>query len=535
VKPIDTRKLKAEAAEAQSRGAYRKALTLYETLCECDPQDPLGPHRAGELHRRLGKPAEAIRRLCEAAQLYARQGFLIKAIAVSKIILQVDPGHRETQAELSALYSKSREQEAQRVVAAPDPPRAPVPAPRGGGVEAIPVSTSSVSSYAPADEIALELPGADELAALGVKPSAPPPPSVTAPPSGAPQARAKRSASEIRGGIPRVPRPPPSELPLAAVSLAGRLAEAHPLEGPEAEALTGALEIAIEAGEPEELVEEILVLDEVEKPVPRRPLPRTPLFSALDEDALRELIERLDCVTYLPGDTIARQGEVGDSLFVIVSGEVGIVHEGPPRRELRRLSEGTFFGEIAVVSDFPRTATVVATRETEVLRISRAVVWQLVERYPETLSVLLRFLRDRLLETLQSTSPLFLALPPPERQALAAKFKFLEVEADRALIKQGERSEALYFLMAGRLEVASEQGGVRHALGEIGPGAIVGELSLLTRNPAGATVRTVTRCWLMSMGRHAFSEVLMTYPTVLEYVHGLAEKKIEALERLELV
>jgi len=60
-------------------------------------------------------------------------------------------------------------------------------------------------------------------------------------------------------------------------------------------------------------------------------------------------------------------------------------------------------------------------------------------------------------------------------------------------------------------------------------------LSLLTRNPAGATVRTVTRSWLMSMGRSAFSEVLMTYPTVLEYVHGLAEKKVEALERLELV
>src|SRR5207237_4745845 len=136
---------------------------------------------------------------------------------------------------------------------------------------------------------------------------------------------------------------------------------------------------------------------------------------------------------------IAQQGEVGDALYVVVSGEVSVVHEGPPPRELTRLGEGAFFGEISMLTDFPRIATVLALEETEVLRVSRAVVWDLVGRHPEFLAVLLRFVRDRLIATLRNTSPLFLALPPAERQEIAGRFRLLEVEADRALVQEGER------------------------------------------------------------------------------------------------
>jgi CRP-like cAMP-binding protein len=605
LKAADTRKLKTEAAAAQSKGNYRKALTLYEELCTGEPNDPLGPHRAGELFHRLGKPSDAIRRLRQAAELYARQGFLVKAIAVCKLILQVDPSHKETQSELSALYA--RKQETGPPPAPAEPPAQPA-APRKPEVEAIPIATDDAGhpsgfegqthmpgvvleepegaplAAAPeasqAEEpLAVDLPDPLELAALGIQTAPPPTPAPSTSPSPAAAAVSqplrKRSASEIRGAIPRIaperpppapaapppaprpapppaaaatppptaaPPPPPIELvapaaapvidlaaPLSAVSL-GELAGARPFRGPEAGAAADALEIAIDL-EPALAIEE-----ETSEAAPERALPRTPLFSALDEPALRALIEKLDYQTFAQGQVLAKQGDVGDSLFVLASGEVAVVHEGPPPRELTRLGEGAFVGEIAMIADVPRTATIVATQQTEVLRLSRAVVWELSRRYPEFLSVLLRFLRDRLIDTLQGTSPLFLSVPPSDRKDLAGRFKLLEVEADRVLVQQGERSPALFILLAGKLAVEGRQpDGSARAVAELGPGAIVGELSLLTRQPAQASVRTAARCWLLSMGRETFSEVLMTYPTVLEYVNELAESRRQAVERLQLL
>jgi CRP-like cAMP-binding protein len=102
-------------------------------------------------------------------------------------------------------------------------------------------------------------------------------------------------------------------------------------------------------------------------------------------------------------------------------------------------------------------------------------------------------------------------------------------------VRQGERSEALFVLLAGRLELRTEQEAERKVLGELAAGSIVGEVSLLTRQPAEATVKTLSRCWLLVMERHTFAEVLVTYPMVLEYVDQLAERRQQALDRLELV
>jgi CRP-like cAMP-binding protein len=539
----DPKKLRADAAAALAKGNHRKALALFEELGRKEPGDPLPFHRAGEIYRRLGRNLEAVERLRRAADLYAKQGFLVKAIAVCKIILEVEPGHTETQAELSGLYARRREEgpAPARPAQAPGPPRET--AARASEIDELP----SIELDEPGRRqfnIDLDTPGIQpptpEISFLGARPAparapalpneAPVQPEAAAPP------KKKRSASEIRGAVPRIPpalagtasaapplAPAPSEpVPLEAVSLGGMVEGARRVSGPDLGSLEEALEIVIDEEEPA-----------VVAPAPRA-LPRTPLFSALDEGTLRALIERISHERRAPGETIARQGEVGDSLYVVADGEVAIIHEGPPQREVTRLGEGAFFGEIAVVTNFPRTATVVATRETELLRLSREVIWELVRDHPGFLTVLLGFVRDRLLDTLLCTSPLFLAVPPADRRPLASRFRLLEVEAERDLLRQGECTEALFLLLAGRAELVREQGGARSVIGEVGPGAILGEVSMLLRAPATATVQTRTRCWALSMGRAAFSEVLMTYPTVLEYVNELAHQRRMAIERLQL-
>jgi cAMP-dependent protein kinase regulator len=100
--PDDLRKLKDEAARAIERGKYRRAAELYDVLTAREA-DPLWPHRAGEAYRRAGLLAEAVERLGMAAEGYEGQGFISKAIAVCKMILEVDPKHAMAQERLMRL------------------------------------------------------------------------------------------------------------------------------------------------------------------------------------------------------------------------------------------------------------------------------------------------------------------------------------------------------------------------------------------------------------------------------------------------
>lgn len=100
-----------------------------------------------------------------------------------------------------------------------------------------------------------------------------------------------------------------------------------------------------------------------------------------------EIAGILRCMTasrFEPGAVLVREGEPGDSLFLIVSGTVVVKTEAPEGEsvELSRLSAGEFFGEVSLLTSRPRTATVVAETPVEALELSRNAVGGLRERFP---------------------------------------------------------------------------------------------------------------------------------------------------------
>ena len=88
----DLRKLKNEALEAAAKGNWRKAAWCYANLEKDEPTDPSWALKLGESLRRLGNHAEAIKALGRAVNAYAKGGIWLKAVAVCKIILSMDPG-----------------------------------------------------------------------------------------------------------------------------------------------------------------------------------------------------------------------------------------------------------------------------------------------------------------------------------------------------------------------------------------------------------------------------------------------------------
>jgi CRP-like cAMP-binding protein len=96
-------------------------------------------------------------------------------------------------------------------------------------------------------------------------------------------------------------------------------------------------------------------------------LRQIPLFEHFDGRELRQVSRKLETITCQAGETIFKQGEPGDSLYIIQSGAVSVQIDAVERA---RLGTGEYFGEIALLMDTPRTATVVARQPTTLLRLS---------------------------------------------------------------------------------------------------------------------------------------------------------------------
>lgn len=93
-----------------------------------------------------------------------------------------------------------------------------------------------------------------------------------------------------------------------------------------------------------------------------------PSFSHLEPDELSELLDHGTWVNYPPGEPIVVQGETGDAFYALRSGQVEVTEDGKP---VATLGPGAFFGEIALLMDSPRTATVRARTPVRAYRLDR--------------------------------------------------------------------------------------------------------------------------------------------------------------------
>lgn len=99
------------------------------------------------------------------------------------------------------------------------------------------------------------------------------------------------------------------------------------------------------------------------------------LFAGFKDEELETLLSLSDAETHPAGTVIVKQGEPGFCMYVIVSGSVRVEADGGiDAVPLADLGVGDFFGELALVDDGPRSASVIALEDTQVIRITRMVL-----------------------------------------------------------------------------------------------------------------------------------------------------------------
>jgi CRP-like cAMP-binding protein len=108
-------------------------------------------------------------------------------------------------------------------------------------------------------------------------------------------------------------------------------------------------------------------------------LKRVPLFSKLDKKGLQDVAHIADELDLPAGKEMATEGDRGREFFVLLKGEAEVTRHG---EKINTMKEGDFFGEIALVTKMPRTATVTATSNVDVLVITERAFDALLKKSP---------------------------------------------------------------------------------------------------------------------------------------------------------
>ena len=131
-------------------------------------------------------------------------------------------------------------------------------------------------------------------------------------------------------------------------------------------------------------------------------LQNIPLFSKIAPSKLKLLAFTSDRLTFAPGQELFHQGDPGDAAYIIMDGEADVTVDTPAGEiSVAKVRKNDLIGEIAILCDVPRTATIKALSEVTTLAITKELFFQLVTEFPEMAVEIMRELAHRLERTTQ--------------------------------------------------------------------------------------------------------------------------------------
>jgi ATP-binding cassette subfamily B protein len=245
--------------------------------------------------------------------------------------------------------------------------------------------------------------------------------------------------------------------------------------------------------------------------------------SVLDKLALLEFLppdaRRLVADSFVPssagfGSVLVREGDAADAYYVLVSGRARVVKSAGNGEEiaLNVLRPGDGFGEMGLLKQTARNATVRASENVELLRLDRSVFQALVQHHPDIRASLELQLKHRSLHTfLRIHSPLA-RLPAAALLTMLKDMERVSVQESELVIREGDPAGPMYVIEEGRLRVFNVEDGKRAYRAYLRQGDFFGEMSLFKGVPRTASVEAVSACRLLRLPRDSFAKLLEINP-----------------------
>jgi F420-non-reducing hydrogenase small subunit len=280
--------------------------------------------------------------------------------------------------------------------------------------------------------------------------------------------------------------------------------------------------------------------------------------------------EELFGTIYQKGEVVFRQGELGDTMYIIQSGAVEVSQvRGDQKFVLALLGRGDFFGEMALIDKYPRSATVACIRRSRLLPLTRSSLLERARYDPGVVFHLLKSLSQRIEKTnnllrsmVQGDETLLSLLeisrgqcavePQPDIVSKVEKeilpFKKSQIpqelesvtmenqlqpqalhfckdqgeciwfEPGETIFRQEDHGDTMYIILEGEVEISKESESDRYLIARLCPGEFFGEMTIITDQPRIATASATKRTQLLPIKKNEFFEKVKAEPELALYI-----------------
>jgi CRP-like cAMP-binding protein/Fe-S-cluster-containing hydrogenase component 2 len=264
-----------------------------------------------------------------------------------------------------------------------------------------------------------------------------------------------------------------------------------------------------------------------------RYLTKLPLFTGVSDIQVRQMMSKIALKRLLPGAVLSREGEYGQSLYIIIAGmvELGAATERKLAQRLVTLGPGSFANEMSVLADRPNDVTVTAVEETLVVECSRWSIRQLMRESPAFAARMEGMYRKRALDTYIRQVPLFDAVPDEALTQLLDRSRLEVYQPGMEIIHEGDAADAFYIVRAGFAKIVHTVNGRPVVVSYLHEGDYFGEMALLSGGRRNASVIAATRAEVVVIGQGLFGQILSRYPGVRDQLQRVAAERQQAGER----
>lgn len=239
-----------------------------------------------------------------------------------------------------------------------------------------------------------------------------------------------------------------------------------------------------------------------------------PFFSELPMEEVQAIIKRAKVTQLSESDIIFNEGDEPGSFYLVAEGLIELTSE---RGFSKDFSEGEFFGELGVLGNMPRTATMTAKSKSTVIEFSKELLVECFAHFPELEKKILKFFNLRLFLNTANADAVLSKLSAQDQLDFFYSFTPEFAKSSSLVCKEGDPSDSFYFIVSGHCEVKTKDD--KKFL--LGPGNFFGEEGFLEAQPRNLNVKAISDLHYLRCEDYMFKGLQRNLPQIEQVLRDL--------------